>query len=157
MRRGSQQELQIPKLTEHSIEKMQDLRDWIKESGTSSAPWVARVRLEVPGQGRGSWQATSSEAFLSLPLEAFILVSAGSLHPAVEDKTVQMLSIPDPTDGYDDTDLDNPRLWAVFHVLLEYLDVLPGKTIAWVPDNGKPIIFYKRGVKWRNHYIDYMK
>jgi hypothetical protein len=145
-------------LTDSSVSKMEDVKEWIKDVGSTSAPWVTRVRLEVPGQGLGSWQALSSEAYLAMPIEAFSLLSAGSLSPMVLDTTIQVLSIPPAwKNSSHHDDLVDHRMWSVFYLLEPYLAALPGKSIAWVGDDGIKIIFSKRGPAWRPHRFDFMK
>lgn len=165
VKKGKLQSLKQPLLTNESKHDMEELSEWIKDMGSTTAPWVARVKLRGPGHQPGVWYGVSSEAFLALPLELFVLLSAGSLHPAVRDTSVQLLSIDDTwppselakeyhTHVHGLTDAD---MWQVFFVLKDYFLTSAKTTIAWVPTEGTPIVFTRTGQKWRNYYVDLTK
>jgi hypothetical protein len=160
VKRGVEQERKTPYLTNTSIKRIERLSDWMTDLASTNSPWVARIRLEGPSASKGTWQAMSSEAFLAIPLELLILLSAGSLKPAMKDTTVQLLSTPEEywSHGELHNDPEDEGMWEIFHVIEPYLNVVEGKSIAWVPNHGQPIIFNQnRGEKWNAHFIDVFK
>ena len=95
--RGSLQEK--PKLFDHSIEQLEDLADWMKLHAQGAAPWVARVHVNGPDLPRGSWEVLSSEAFLTVPLQWYVLLSAGTLRPIVKEVHIHPTGLGAPGAG----------------------------------------------------------
>jgi len=151
-----------PNFLQDSQAELQHLSGWIKQVSSTSAPWIARVWVQGPGSQVGSWQVLSTEAFLALPVEWFILFSVGMLCPVTEDIVVQLLGVPHqwpPTRANgdkEDVQEAEDRQWAIFESLRPYLDVEnSGGTIAWVPLDGVPVIFTKSGAgRWRSKERD---
>ena len=89
--RGSSQEK--PELFNHSAVQLEELSDWMKLRAEGAAPWVARVHVNGPQLPRGSWEVLSSEAFLTVPLQWYVLLSAGTLRPIVKEVHVHPMGL----------------------------------------------------------------
>ncbi|CAE8726463.1 unnamed protein product, partial [Polarella glacialis] len=132
--------------------ELNGLVQWIRQCSKSSAPWVARVKVNAPGLPRGTWEVLSSESFLTVPLQWSVVLSAGTLTPKVLNVNIHTMSMQHDGDA-------RKSLWEEFELLLPYvLDAeVPGATIAWVPDTGRPVIFEKSRQKWTARLLSYMQ
>ena len=74
-----------PSFFDGSSVALEDLASWIGKRAEGVAPWVARVHLNGPNLPKGSWEVLSSEAFLTVPLQWYVLLSAGTLRPKVQE------------------------------------------------------------------------
>ena len=92
--RGSSQKK--PQIFDHSVEQLEDLADWMKQRAQGAAPWVARVHVNGPDLPRGSWEILSSEAFLTVPLQWYVLLSAGTLRPIVKEVHIHPMGLGAP-------------------------------------------------------------
>eukprot|EP00929_Paragymnodinium_shiwhaense_P111626 TRINITY_DN79970_c0_g1_i1.p1 TRINITY_DN79970_c0_g1~~TRINITY_DN79970_c0_g1_i1.p1 ORF type:complete len:2493 (+),score=634.37 TRINITY_DN79970_c0_g1_i1:120-7598(+) len=173
--KGELQSKDVPFLVNQSVQEMEEVEKWMTEISHTSAPWVCKLRVHGPGLPQGRWQLLNSQAYLMLPLEAFTVLSAGTLRPAIREVSVQLLSVhgmwpprkPDPKETEDmhseekNHDIHshhgllhlhqdgNELQWEVFTALQPFFKKVENvATIAWVPDNGHPMIYQKRGNIW---------
>jgi len=177
--KGDLQSRGKPWMTNYSKAEIKHAAEWVEEMSGTSAPWVFRVRLKGPGLPQGTWQVLSSQAFLAFPLEAFVVLSAGSLSPMVKEVIVQSLSMPNQwpehnhleigkhlteahadefqEDSDDDGDcrVYHSMQWDSFYMLKPY--IANGNTVAWIPDEGPQIIYQKRGDVWLAKKRDLLK
>ncbi|CAE7262924.1 unnamed protein product, partial [Symbiodinium sp. KB8] len=139
--RGSSQEK--PELFNHSAVQLEELSDWMKLRAEGAAPWVARVHVNGPQLPRGSWEVLSSEAFLTVPLQWYVLLSAGTLRPIVKEQELE------ETNNKTKRRLA-PVLDKEFQLLLPYFQKAdaPAATVAWVPHHGRPLVMTKATNGW---------
>eukprot|EP00928_Gymnodinium_smaydae_P046318 TRINITY_DN3084_c0_g7_i1.p1 TRINITY_DN3084_c0_g7~~TRINITY_DN3084_c0_g7_i1.p1 ORF type:complete len:2646 (-),score=570.29 TRINITY_DN3084_c0_g7_i1:479-7402(-) len=92
---GEWQKAEKPWLANSSEIEMEHTAKWIDARSKSTAPWVFRARISGGALPAGHWCVVSSQAFLVLPLEVFVLLSAGFLHPILREASLRILGVPD--------------------------------------------------------------
>jgi len=152
--RGSSQEK--PELFNHSAVQLEELSEWMKLRAQGAAPWVARVHVNGPQLPRGSWEVLSSEAFLTVPLQWYVLLSAGTLRPIVKEVHIHPMGL----GAWPQEELEEahnrtkrrlvPVLDKEFQLLLPYFQKAdaPDATVAWVPHHGRPLVMTKATNGW---------
>lgn len=141
-----------PSFFNHSVELLDDLTQWIHARSEGVAPWVARIHLNGPNLPKGSWEVLSSEAFLTVPLQWYVLLSAGTLRPKVSEVHTHPMGLhawPHAPNSTKKTIVDETLL-KEFELLKPFIKKsnAPGATVAWVPHEGRPVVFTKATNKW---------
>ena len=159
---GSQHD--TPSFFNASMAQLDELSKWIERRADGVAPWVARFHLNGPNLPQGSWEVLSSEAFLTVPLQWYVLLSAGTLRPKVSEvhlhpmgmKAWPTLPTSNSTKNTKKTSIDETLLKS-FEMLRPYVEKAnaPGATFAWVPHEGRPIVFTKATNKWSHAELSY--
>ncbi|CAL1163700.1 unnamed protein product [Cladocopium goreaui] len=153
-----------PNFFNASVGQLHALTEWIERRADGVAPWVARVHLNGPNLPKGSWEVLSSEAFLTVPLQWYVLLSAGTLRPKVSEVHLHPMGMnawPQKPESnatkrkkkalVDDT------LMREFNMLKPFVEkpTAAGATLAWVPHEGRPIVFTKATNKWSHAELSY--
>ncbi|CAJ1410543.1 unnamed protein product [Effrenium voratum] len=158
--RGSAHE--EPSLFNKSMEDLNELADWIHTRTESMAPWVARIHLNGPNLPKGAWEMLSSEAFLTVPLQWYVLLSGGTLRPKVREVHLHPMGLNAwPAGEQNATKLRKGKVDKIvmdeFEMLKPYIlkAGAPGATVAWVPHEGRPLVFSKTTNKWSASELSY--
>lgn len=153
-----------PNFFNASVAELRALTEWIERRADGVAPWVARVHLNGPNLPKGSWEVLSSEAFLTVPLQWYVLLSAGTLRPKVSEVHLHPMGMnawPQKPESNatkrKKKALADDTLMREFNMLKPFVEkpTAAGATLAWVPHEGRPIVFTKATNKWSHAELSY--